>query len=287
MGAPHATQFPPIAFAVAWMGGALVSFLSMGVAGRELSVELQPHHSTFYRNALCLILLLPFVLRAGWKEVSTQLAGRHIARNAVHYFGQWCWLYALGVLPFAEVFAIEFTTPIWTALLASFFLREPLTASRLSAIALGFVGILVILRPGLAIVDPASFVALAAALGYAAAYVLTKKLVVTESPLTILIWMNAVQLPIGGLLSIGNLTVPGLALWPWIFVLGVAGLTAHYCISRALTLADATVVVPLDFLRLPLAIVTAWLLYDEALSPFVFAGVLFILAGNWINVKRG
>lgn len=284
---PVAPPVAPIVLAVAWMGGALLSFLGMGIAGRELSVELQPQHSTFYRNTLCLILLLPFVIRAGWRAIGTQVAMRHIARNSVHYFAQWCWLFALGALPFTEVFAIEFTAPIWTALLASFFLGERLTGSRQLAIGFGFVGILIILRPGLAIIHPASFVALGAALGYAASYVFTKKLVLTESPLTILVWMNLVQLPIGGAMSLGNFVVPSQALWPWLVVLGVSGLTAHYCVSRAMQLADASVVVPLDFLRLPLAAITAWLLYEEGLDLYLLFGVVFILAGNWINVKRG
>ena len=277
-------QFPIV---IVWMAGALLSFLTMGISGRELSVELEPHHISLYRNAVCLLLLLPFVLRAGWHSVATRQIGWHTIRNSVHFFAQWCWFFGLGALPLAEVFAIEFTMPIWTALLASTFLGERLTTTRLIAIALGFAGILVILRPGIAIIHPASIVVLGAAIGYAVSYVLTKRLVASNSPLTILFWMNIVQLPIGGLLSIGNLTIPSMTLWPWILAVGIAGLTSHYCISRALQLADATVVVPLEFLRLPLAAVTAWLVYEEALNPFVLGGALFILAGNWINVKRG
>ncbi|MGI9521319.1 MAG: DMT family transporter [Hyphomicrobiaceae bacterium] len=264
----------------------LSSLLAMGIAGRELSEELQPHHSAFYRNAICLLILLPVILLAGSAAFKTRHFGRHLARNTVHFGAQWCWLFGLGVLPLAEVFAIEFSAPIWTALLASLFLGERITLSRLLVIARGFLGILVILRPGLAIIDPAAIVVLAAAVGYAIAYVITKNLVGLEAPLTVVWWMNVIQLPIGGVMSISNLIVPSAPLVPWLILLGISGLTSHYSLSQALKYADATEVLPLDFLRLPLAAVTAWLLYAEALDPFLAVGALFILLGNWLNLKK-
>ena len=273
--------------ALAWMSGALVSFLAMGVAGRELAAELAPHHISFYRNALSLLVLLPLLWRMNWRPVRTRRPTFHVFRNTVHFAAQWCWLYGVAVLPLAEVFAIEFTSPIWTALIAAALLGERLTGSRWLAIGLGFAGILVILRPGLAIVDPASFVVLAAAFGYAATYVFTKQMTRTESPLTVIFWMNLVQAVIGGGLSLPAFVVPSAAMWPWIAVVAFVGLSSHYCLSRALALADATVVVPLDFLRLPLAAVVAWLLYQEAVDPYVIVGAAFVIAANWVNLRKG
>lgn len=272
--------------AMGWMAGAVTSLLMMGVAGRELAAELQPHHSAFYRNAVCLLILIPLVAIRGWDLVRTRRFARHAVRNSVHFGGQWCWLYGLGVLPFAEVFSIEFTAPLCTALLACVFLGEPLNRWRMLAVALGLAGIIVILRPGAAILDPAAFVVLAGAFGYAVTYVLTKSLVTTESSLAIVWWMNVVQLPLGLVLSVGNLIVPSAALWPWILVIGLSGLGSHYCLGRALAVADATIVIPMDFLRLPLAAVTAWLLYSEQPDRFLVAGAALILLGNWINLRR-
>lgn len=99
--------------------------------------------------------------------------------------------------------------------------------------------------------------------------------------------MNLVQLPLGLALSAGEIVVPSKPLWPWVALLGITGLTSHYCLSNALKEADATIVVPLDFLRLPLAAVIAWLVYAEALGPFVAAGAVLIVAGIWLNLKRG
>lgn len=265
----------------------LSSLLAMGIAGRELVAELQPHHSAFYRNAICLIILLPLMLHAGSSALKTSFFGRHLARNTIHFFAQWCWLFGLGVLPLAEVFSIEFSAPIWTALLASLLLGERLTRSRGFAIVLGFVGILVILRPGVAIIDPAALIVLAAAFGYAVAYVITKNLVGVESPLTVVWWMNVIQLPIGAAMSVTDLVIPSQPLWPWLALLGVSGLTSHYSMSQALKYADATVVMPFDFLRLPLAALTAWLMYSETIDPFLALGAVFILLGNWLNLKKG
>ncbi len=269
------------------MLGTVVSLLLMGLAGRELSAEVEPHHIVFYRSALCLGLLLPFVLRAGRGAVRTRHVARHILRNTIHFAATWCWLVGLALLPLAEVFALEFSSPIWTAVLATVFLGERLTRSRILAIALGFTGILVLLRPGAAIIDPTSIIVLGAALGYAISYVVTKHLVGSDSALTVVWWMSLVQFPLGGIWSIGNFVIPSPSLWPWLAVVGCAGVTSHYCLSQALTHADATVVTPIDFLRLPLGALIAWAAYSESIDPFLALGGALILAGNWVNLRRG
>ena len=259
--------------------------LLMAIAARELSPQLQPHHMALYRNAICLVLLAPFVIALGWQAVRTANLKVHIARNSVHFGAQWCWLFGLGALPLTEVFAVEFSAPIWAALLATLFLGERLTQARVVAIALGFLGILVLLRPGLAIIDPASVVVLGAALGYGIAYVLTKSLTGAESALAVVFWMNVIQLPIGLAVSVGDLVFPSGPYLPWLAVLGVTGLSSHYCLSQALRCADVSIVAPLDFFRLPLAAVVGWLAYNEGVDVFLILGGAFILLGNWINLR--
>lgn len=282
---PRASQNLPAAFA--WMAGMVVSLIAMGVAGRELAAELAPHHSSFYRNALCVLMLAPLVMRLPRGALRTPNLNRHVLRNTVHFGAQWCWLYGLGVLPLTEVFAIEFSAPIWTAILAGLFLGERLTASRWLAIGLGFLGILVLLRPGLAIIDPASLVVLLAALSYSVAFVITKTLVGTDSALTVVWWMNLVQLPLGAAMSIGNLVVPSADLAPWVMLLALGGLTSHYSMSRAFSYADVSAALPFDYLRLPLAALVAWWLYSETPDVFLVAGAALILAGNWVTLRRG
>lgn len=282
--APQAKSLP---LAVAWMFAAILSFLMMAIAGRELSAEVGAAQIVAFRNLLCLAVLAAILARLGWNHARSAKPGRHVLRNVIHFAAQIGWFYAIARIPIAEVFAIEFTSPIWTALLAALFLRERLTAARVAAIALGFGGVLVILRPGLAIIDPAALAALGAAFGYAVTYIFTKDLVATDRPLAILLWMNAVQLPLALAASASDWVTPSPALWPWVGVTGLVGLASHYCLSRALEHGEATVVTTIDFLRLPLAAGVAWLLYAERVDPWVFVGAAIIFCGVWLNLRRG
>ena len=189
-------------------------------------------------------------------------------------------------MPLAEVFAIEFTTPIWATILAVLFLGERLNRGRVVALVLGFTGILVILRPGLAVIEPGAFAVLGAAVGFAITLTLTKFLTRTDSPLTILLYMSVIQLPFGIVLSALEWTTPDLLQLFWLVVIGAVGLSAHYCTARALSLADQTIVVPMDFMRLPLIVLVGFALYSESVELLVLAGAGLIFAGNYYSIFR-
>lgn len=276
----------PVVRAALWMSGALVSFAAMAISGRELSVELPTVEILFLRSVVGLIVVALLLTRMGWGQVRSHRLGTHLVRNLVHFVGQFGWFFAIALIPLAQVFAIEFTVPIWTAVLATVLLGEQLTRPRVLAIVLGFFGILVILRPGFSIVNVASLAALASALGYAASHVLTRRLALTDSPIAILFYMTVVQLPLGLVPAILVWVWPSPVLWPWVGVVGLTGLSAHYCMARALKLAEATVVVPMDFLRLPLIALVGFSFYGEVLEIWVFIGAAFICAGVYLNVRE-
>ncbi|MCA9973847.1 MAG: DMT family transporter [Anaerolineales bacterium] len=280
VGQPHA-----VVRAALWMGGALLSFMGLAIGGRELSAELGTFQILFFRSLIGLVVVGLLLARSGWRQVRTRRFGLHLLRNLAHYGGQYGWFYGLAFIPLAEVFAIEFTVPIWTAVLAPLLLGERLTRARGAAVALGIAGLLLILRPGAAVVNPAALAVLAAAVGYALSHTLTKKLSRTDTPLAILFYMTVIQLPLGLLPALAEWVRPSLALWPWLLAVGVTALTAHYCMARAFMLADATVVVPLDFLRLPLIAVVGMLFYQEPLDWLVLAGGAIMLAGNLLNLQ--
>lgn len=156
---------------------------------------------------------------------------------------------------------------------------------RALAIALGFVGILVITRPGFAAVQPASLIVLGAAAGYAIGYVLLKGLTGTDSPLAILFYMSMVQLPLSAALSVWDWSWPGGVDWLWVAAVGLSGLGAHYCIARALACAEASVVVPLEFLRLPLIAAIGLVVYEEPFNPWILGGAALVLCANLINLR--
>ena len=180
--------------------------------------------------------------------------------------------------------AIEFTTPIWTALLAWLLLGEKLTQPRTIALVFGMAGLLLILRPGMTVIQPAALAVLAGAIGYALSYIQTKSLTRTDSALCILFYMTLIQLPFGMIPSLIDWKTPALSSMPWIVLVGVTAMSAHYCMARAFQLADATVVVPMDFLRLPLIALVGYLFYQEHIDLFVLAGAALMLCGNLVNI---
>ena len=279
------TALPPVIRAALWMSGTLLSFMAMAVAGRELSTELTTFQILFFRSLVGLAVIIALLQRAGWRHVKTGAFGAHLVRNLAHFGGQYGWFYGLALIPLTEVFAIEFTVPIWTAILATIFLGERMNRLRALAVVLGFAGILVILRPGVAMVSPPALAVLAAALAFAIAHTLTKRLSGSDTPIAILFYMTAIQLPIGLALALPGWVWPSRSLWPWVVVVGVTALSAHYCMTRAFRLADATVVMPLDFLRLPLMAVVGFIVYGEALQIWVLVGATIVFAGTWLNLK--
>lgn len=267
------------------MLGAVVALTMMGVSGRELTSELPLTEIILFRNLFTLAVILVLLRRFGTGLFRTRRWGLHGLRNVVHFAAQIGWYYGLSHLALAAVFAIEFTTPIWTAVMAVAFLGEALTRLRAAAILLGFCGILVILRPGIAEIDPAALAVLAAAVGYASAFASTKALTRSDSALTILFYMNLIQLPLGLVPTLFLWVTPSPALWPWVLVTGVAGFYSHYCLSRALALADASIVTPIDFIRLPLAGVIGYLVYAEAIDVYLGLGAVVIILANALNLR--
>jgi len=267
------------------MIGTVFSFAIMGICGRELSTELNTFQTLFWRSLVGGIAILPMLFHQGWSHTRTQRPAAQIIRNLFNFAGQYGWFYAIGVISLAEVFALEFTTPIWTALLAVLFLKERLNAPRIGAIALGFIGILLITRPGIQAIDPAGLAVLGAAVAYAASYIMVKSLTATDSPLTILVYMTVVHVPIAFVFSLSDWVWPSGESWLWILLVGLSGLSAHYCLARAFQKAEASLVVPLDFMRLPLIAVVGFFVYDEALNPWVLGGAVLVFAGNFLNIR--
>ncbi len=270
--------------AVAWMSGALVSFMAMALGGREAAGELNTFQILFFRSLVGLLLISALLTINGWAQVKTYQIGLHLIRNLAHFGGQFGWFYGIAFISLAEVFAIEFTVPIWTAIAAWLILGERLTRLRITAIVLGFVGVMIILRPGTELISIAAVAVLAGAFGFAISHTLTKKLTHGNTPLCILFYMTVVQLPLGFVPSLENWLWPSTYTWGWLVVLSITALSAHYCMARAFKLADATVVVPMDFLRLPLIALVGFAFYNEAIDLWLVLGAAVILSGTLFNI---
>jgi drug/metabolite transporter (DMT)-like permease len=230
-------------------------------------------------------VVLALLHRAGYAQLKTTALGMHVLRNVAHFGGQYGWFYGIALIPLTEVFAIEFTVPIWTMLMATLALGERMNRLRAAAVALGFAGVLVILRPGYTTISVAALAVLGSAFCYAISHVFTKRMSSHQRPLTILFYMTIVQLPLALLPSLARWVWPSPPLWPWVAMVAVTALTAHYCLTRALQLADASVVVPLDFMRLPLIALIGYFAYREPLDIWVVVGALIVFMGTLLNLK--
>jgi drug/metabolite transporter (DMT)-like permease len=268
------------------MAGWLALMLVMAVAGRETTRDLNVFQIMEVRSIIGLFLLYPLVhTNGGFALLRTARLQLHVARSLIHYVAQLGWFFALTLIPLGQVVAIEFTMPIWTALIAASFLGERMTGAKIVAIALGLIGVLVIVRPSTGAINPGQLLALGAAVGFGVAIALMKFLTRTENTLTIIFWMLAVQATAGLIPTLFVWLWPSAYLWGWILVIAVCGTFSHFCMARAMLYADATIVVPMDFLRVPLTAAAGWLLYAEQFDAFTLLGAALILAGNLLNLK--
>ncbi len=271
-----------------WMGLSMIAFIGMSVGSRELAGTLSIQQVLFFRALVGLFVILTLgrslvlELRNG-----TQIP-LHVMRNVVHFFAQYLWTIGIVMLPLASVFALEFTMPIWVAFFAFLFLKEQLTTPRILATVGGFIGVLIIVRPGIGMVDPAAGLVLIAAAGYGVSLIFVKQLTREVSPGAIVVWMILIQLPLGFLASLTDWRPVSFTDIPWMLVAGLGALAAHYCQAQALKRLDASVVMPIDFLRVPMAALVGYYAYAEAIDVWVFLGGGIILFSNYraVMVER-
>ena len=280
------TAEPRPLLSAAWMLGAIASFTLMAVAGRAVQAERNSFELMAWRSAIGLSIIAAILGRKGFSQVQTAVPWLHVKRNVFHFAGQNLWFTGLMLIPLGQLVALEFTNPIWVALLAPLLLGERFTPRRALVALLGFAGVLIVARPGVAPLDWGHAAALGAALGFALNTIYTRRLMAHDSVLCVLFWMTLSQAAMGALLGApGGIPLPSLPTLPWLLVVGVTGLSAHYSLTSALRQAPATIVAPMEFLRLPVVAIVGALVYAEPLLLSVFAGGAVILAANVLNLS--
>jgi drug/metabolite transporter (DMT)-like permease len=270
------------------MAGWLTLMLIVAVAGREATRELNVFEIMEVRSILGFFMLYPLIqVSGGLAAMKTSRPLQHIGRNLIHYSAQLGWFFALTLIPLGQVVSIEFTMPIWTAILAAGFLGERMTIAKVLAIVLGLFGVAIIVRPGTSEINPGQLIALGAAVGFGISIAMVKSLTRTEPTLRILFWMIIVQGAAGFFPSLYVWQWPSVYVWGWLVVIAFCGTFSHYCMARAMLYADATVVIPMDFLRVPLTALAGWLIYSERLDIYTVLGAALILTGNLLNLRSG
>lgn len=274
--------------ALAWMLAAIASFVAMAVAGREIQTEMNTFELMLYRSAIGFLIVVAIAAAKGrlgavWRS---RHPGLHAVRNLFHFTGQNLWFYAVTAIPLSQLAALEFTNPIWVALLAPFLLGERLTRARILAALLGFAGVLVVAQPGASPFGLGHAAALAAGLCFALNTILTRRIMAFDPVMCVLFWMTLLQGAASLVLSLpGGIPLPSAGILPWIAVVGLTGLGAHYALTSALRHAPAGVVAPMEFLRLPIITLVGIWMYAEPLRPAVFVGAGIIILGNLISLR--
>jgi drug/metabolite transporter (DMT)-like permease len=282
---PHASaRLPPISNAlrgIVMMAVAALLFSSMHATIRHVSSELHPFEIAFFRNVFALLFVVPWFVRLGFAPLRTRRFGMHLLRTAFNVVAMLCFFYALSITPLAEVTALNFTAPIFATLLAALILGEVVRARRWSAVAIGFLGTIVILRPGFAEIGLGEILALASALTWAFALLVIKSLSRTESSLTIITYMSLLLLPLS--------LAPALLFWQWptpeqllwLALIGMLGAAAQYLMTESLSLADTSVVMPIDFTKLIWISAIAYLAFGELPDVFTWIGGTVIFASTF------
>ncbi|MEI4470869.1 DMT family transporter [Frigidibacter sp. MR17.24] len=274
--------------AALWMAGAIFGFSAMAMSARGVSEGMTTFGILFWRSVVGILIVGGVAVALGrGNELRLRAPGLQVLRNGVHLAGQGAWLKALGLIPLAQLFAVEFSYPIIVALLAPLVLGERLGAVKLGTAMLGFCGILLVARPfGGAGISPGILWALGAALGFAGSAIATKRLTRQVTVISVLFWMSVLQ----AVMALALVVAAGHPVWPaprdWLMLplVSIFGLVAHLSLTTALSLAPASVVTPMDFLRLPLIAVVGALFYAEPFDPMVILGGAVIFAANWVNL---
>lgn len=277
----------PIRAAV-FMLGSISAFIAMAIATRQIKGV----HDTFeilaFRSVVGFVLVVAVGLMTGQlSRIRRDRLGGHVLRNMFHFTGQSLWFWAVTAIPLAQVFALEFTSPIWVILLSPLVLGERLTRMKLVAAGFGFAGVLIVAQPDFSDPNLGVLAAAGSAVFFASTTLMTKRLTKDEAVIGILFWLTVMQAGFGfvAVFADGQVTLPTLATLPWLVLIGVAGVTAHLCVTNALALAPASKVVPVDFARLPVIAVVGALAYDEPVAASLFLGAALIFVGIWITLR--
>lgn len=281
---------PAPARGMLWMLAQAASMCAMMAAARHLNLEgMSSHQVAFFRGLMGLLVMLPWLIATVRTRPSILLPGEWrlvLFRSALSVVGVLCWFLALAGMPISDVVAVQFTHPLFVVVGAALILREGVGGWRWGAVAVGFLGALIIIRPGYVPVNPLVFAVLASAMMNGGVQLVTKHVSPRISGAVLVFYMNLLLLPAALPFAWAGWVWPSAAEWPWVLAVGLFGTIAHVFLTRAMKAADASLVGPVDFLRLPIAALFGWLLFRELSDGWTWAGGLVIVAAVLVITRR-
>ena len=250
------------------------SFMGAGV--KLLSDDLHPIVICFYRSLMGLILITPFVVRNNFKALQTQNMRLQIFRASINVISMICWFSAIGMMHFEKATALGFTTPLFTTVLAVIVLGEVIRFHRTAALLLGFIGIIIIIRPGYVPFEFGTVLMLIASFSFSFVLIFVKKLSATDSSLTIIFYHLLYMTPVFFILSLfywENINLYQLIVFT---LMGASGLLSHWCLAQAFKMSDTTFVMPLQFTKLIWASLIGLFIFAEQPDIWTWIGGIII-----------
>lgn len=273
--------------AISYMVAAGLINTVMLSAIKQLTSDLHPFEIAFFRSVVGFLVLLPLVWQSGgFQSMRTSQMSRHVLRGVLNAGGMLLYFWAVALAPLATVSAIGFASPLFAALLAILILREKVGVRRWAGLVFGFAGTMVILRPGSGIIEFGALIALASSMLWAGAMITIKQLTGSESPLTITTW-GAFFVGVFCLIpALFHWQWPTLEQWLWLIAIGVLGSIIQFSLAKAFSLADTTLVLPFDFLKLVWASLFGYMLFAEIPSLWAWVGGMIISASAFYIAYR-
>jgi drug/metabolite transporter (DMT)-like permease len=280
----------PVLQGMLWMIASTASFSAMIIAVRFLSETIPPFEQVLLRSVIGLAITLPTVIVVAGQALKTfrpNRLGRLYAMRAFCTFtGVSAWFFAIAAMPLAEAVALHFTLPVFGLILSALILREHVTHHRWVTVGIGFLGVLIILRPGIAIFDYMALAVFLSAIGYAGGDICTKMLSRTEPSRLIVLNLNIWLIVFAAIPSAMDWYTPTLADLPMILVMGVTAWAAHMCLAQAMKCADASIVIPMEFIRLPITAFSAYFFFAEVPGIWAMIGAAVIFFGTWRHAMK-
>ena len=263
-----------------------ISFAAAHAGVRELSSDIHPFATAFYRNIFGILLLLPWLVHNNFSALKTNCFKLHLLRGGLNSGFMLGFFLALSLIPIAEATALNFTAPLFVTLLAVVILKERVGWRRWIALFIGFASTLIILQPGVEFISFGAFLVLFASLSWAGSTIALKKLSKSESSLTSTAYLVIVLTPITFIASLTHLHIPNLEQTIWLIEVAATSTIAQYFLSESLKQADASVVVPFDFSRLIWAALLGFILFQEIPTTWVWLGGTLIFASALYIIHR-
>jgi drug/metabolite transporter (DMT)-like permease len=270
----------PVVRGVGLMFIATFFFAAMHGSIRYVSATIHPFEIALFRNLFALVVVLPWFYRYGISTLRTQHIGLHVLRALFNIVAMLSFFYALSITPLAEVTALNFSAPIFATVLAALVLGEVVRARRWTAIAVGFLGTMIVLRPGFASIGLGQILALGSALIWSCALLVIKTLGRTDSSATIISYMGLLMVPLSLVPALFVWQWPDLEAWGWLIAIGVLGGIAQFCMTEALRQADTAVVMPIDFFKLIWVTLIAYLAFAERPDLYTWIGGAVIFSST-------